>query len=66
VPGRSYGFPQEQAEQLAVAGDPSEVAHHLAEYVVLGVKYVVFINECTPWRQACDPTRETRDALAML
>jgi len=48
VPGRSYGFPQEQAEQLAVAGDPSEVAHHLAEYVVLGVKYVVFINECTP------------------
>jgi alkanesulfonate monooxygenase SsuD/methylene tetrahydromethanopterin reductase-like flavin-dependent oxidoreductase (luciferase family) len=61
---RSYGFPQEQAEQLAVAGTPSEVAHHLAEYVALGVEHLVVINDRTPWQQACDLLRETRDALA--
>jgi len=61
---RNYGLPQEHAEQLAVAGTPAEVAHHLAEYVALGVEHIVVINDCTPWWQACDLLRETRDGLA--
>ncbi len=63
---RTYGLPQEQAEQLALAGTPAEVAHHLAEYVALGVEHLVVINDLTPWQQACDLLRETRDALAQI
>ncbi len=61
---RHYGLPQEQAEQLAVAGTPAQVAHHLAKYTALGVEHLVVINDLTPWRQACDLLRETKDALA--
>ncbi len=63
---RTYGLPQEQAEQLALAGTPVQVAHHLAEYVALGVEHLVVINDLTPWQQACDLLRETRDALAQI
>ena len=61
---RHYRLPQEQAEQLAVAGTPAQVAHHLAKYTALGVEHLVVINDLTPWRQACDLLRETKDALA--
>lgn len=61
---RHYRLPQEQAEQLAVAGTPAQVAHHLAEYAALGVEHLVVINDRTPWRQACDLLREAKDALA--
>jgi len=63
---RAYGLSQEQPEQLAVTGTPVQVAHHLAEYVALGVEHLVVINDRTPWPQACDLLRETRDALAQI
>ncbi len=61
-----YGLSQERAEQLAVAGTPVQVAHHLPKYVALGVEHLVVINDLTPWQQACDLLRETRDALAQI
>ena len=63
---RSYGLPQEQAEQLAVAGSPAHVAHHLAEYTARGAEHLVVINDLTPWRQACDLLKVTKDELAGL
>jgi len=35
-----------------------------AQYVALGVEHVVVINDRTPWQEACDLLRETKDALA--
>jgi len=63
---RSYGFPQDIAEQLTVAGSPAQVAQHLAEYTARGVEHLVVINDLTPWRQACDLLRATKAELAGL
>jgi len=61
---RSYGLPQDTAEQLTVAGSPAQVADHLAEYTARGAEHLVVINDLTPWRQACDLLRATKDELA--
>lgn len=62
----TYGFPQERTKQLAVAGTPTEVAHHLAEHVASGAEPIVVINDLTPWRRACDLLKATKDKLAVL
>ncbi len=62
----AYGLPTERAEQLVLAGSPTQVADRLAEYVAIGAEQLVVINDQGPWQQACDLLADTRNRLTGL
>ena len=58
----AYGLAPEDAERLAIAGTPEEVADHLRGYVAAGAEHIAVINDIG-WNQACDRLAAVRDQL---
>lgn len=59
----TFGMPTEQADRIAVGGNPDEVAARLTDYAALGVEHVVVTAFGGLWERQCDLLAEARSLL---